>query len=301
MIRFAGVGVAVVGVFSYAAWLKLGMPTQREERGSEHPRRCARMRRAVRRRASSRPKEKATSRIQGLNSQLSGLHGAGFATESLLIATLGGPVNVDNVNVSVLPIKPLRTVLEFLECGQCGVVSRMGSAASAKVAGASTKDLKEVANGMSEDERQKLLAAIAQLESESAPAAQSLEAILGQYNAHASDGDWGSYSITVTIKADASMMMYTSSCDFRDSPETITTTEGSGALEGEILTFTSTKVCKEQQGTGAMEPKTKDETETYKFKLQPDGSLAMLRKDGTVDEIQGGYGGDPKPAILRRR
>ncbi|CAE7613135.1 unnamed protein product, partial [Symbiodinium natans] len=176
----------------------------------------------------------------------------------------------------------------------------MGSAASAKVAGASTKDLKEVANGMSEDERQKLLAAIAQLESESAPAAQSLEAILGQYNAHASDGDWGSYSITVTIKADASMMMYTSSCDFRDSPETITTTEGSGALEGEILTFTSTKVCKEQQGTGAMEPKTKDETETYKFKLQPDGSLAMLRKDGTVDEIQGGYGGDPKPAILRR-
>ena len=36
------------------------------------------------------------------------------------------------------------------------------------------------------------------------------------------------------------------------------------------------------------------------FKVR-EGALALLKKDGSIDEIQGGYDGTPKPAILKKK
>ena len=181
-----------------------------------------------------------------------------------------------------------------------GTVLDMGSAASTQLAGASTDELKEVASGISENGRSKILAAIISLEKPAASAA-SMEEIAGRYSAHASDGDWGSYGIHVSINKDATAKIVESSCNFRDSPEDVTTMEGACTLEGDILSFTSCKVTQEQDGTGSKAPSTSEKVETIKFKVQSDGKLARLNKDGAVAEIQGGYGGDPKPAILSRK
>ena len=56
-----------------------------------------------------------------------------------------------------------------------------------------------------------------------------------------------------------------------------------------------------QEGTGAKEASTTTKTSKSTFRVQPDGALAKLDADGAVAKIQGGYGGEPQPAILARR
>ncbi|CAE7449473.1 unnamed protein product [Symbiodinium sp. CCMP2592] len=178
----------------------------------------------------------------------------------------------------------------------------MGSAASAHkgaIASSSAEDLKETVAGFSEDERKKILEALASIES--GASAPSLEAIAGSYTAHASDGDWGEYSIVVKVNKDASMTIATSACFFRDSPETCTKEEGTGTLDGDILVFTSSQLTESQEGTGAKEASTTTKTSKSTFRVQPDGALAKLDADGAVAKIQGGYGGEPQPAILARQ
>ena len=180
----------------------------------------------------------------------------------------------------------------------------MGSAASAHkgaLASSSAEDLKETVAGLSEGERKKILDAIASIETVSGASAPSLEAIAGSYTAHASDGDWGEFSIVVTVNKDARMTIATSACFFRDSPETCTKEEGTGTLDGDILVFTSSKMTESQEGTGAKEASTTTKTSKSTFRVQPDGALAKLDADGAVAKIQGGYGGEPQPAILARQ
>ena len=165
----------------------------------------------------------------------------------------------------------------------------MGSGASSTLATgvkeASLDELKDSAKGLSTEERSKILSAIGILE------------IAGTYHADASNGDWGDYSITVTIKSAAEASVKESDICFRDSPGEGTWYQGTCSVAGDLVTFTSSKM---QKGPIPSDAPAEDKVETMKFKIV-DGALAKLAADGTVAKIQGGYDGKPIDAILQKK
>ena len=163
----------------------------------------------------------------------------------------------------------------------------MGSAASAKlvegVKGASLEEMKDSVKDLSAEERSRILSAIATLE------------LSGTYHGSASNGDWGDYDLTLTIKGATEATVKECSVCFRDSPGDHENYEGSYTVAGQILTFTASKV------TDEVHNKTQESTKTFRFKIQSDGSVARLADDGTVAQMQGGYDGEKVPAILQKR
>ncbi|CAE7254851.1 unnamed protein product [Symbiodinium natans] len=162
----------------------------------------------------------------------------------------------------------------------------MGGGASSKlvegVKNSSQKELNESMQDLSGEERSRILSAITMLE------------VAGSYRADTSNGDWGDYSIKVTIKSSGDASVKISQCFFRDSPGEDFFYEGALSAAGDLLTFTSSKV------TNSLDTPFEDKVETMKFKIQGDGSLARLNEDGSVAQIQGGYDGTPEPAILKK-
>ena len=86
----------------------------------------------------------------------------------------------------------------------------------------------ETAMVSSPEEKEKVLCAISLLE---------LAELAGRYHASASNGDWGDYSIHVTIDSAAMAVIRTSACFFRDSPAEIAEHKGPCSLSGDVLTI----------------------------------------------------------------
>eukprot|EP00435_Cladocopium_sp_Y103_P067443 s1184_g30.t1 len=138
-----------------------------------------------------------------------------------------------------------------------------------------------------------------------ASSAGDLSAIVGKFRASASDGDWGSYSITVQIETDGSGKVYESNVDFRDSPQVSTERCGTFTKSGNVVTFTSSSVKQKTSGAGGESEETKESAISIRFLIQgPEGAPDKLaRLEGTSDEVakmSGGMCGDPEPAILTK-
>ncbi|CAK8995589.1 unnamed protein product [Durusdinium trenchii] len=181
-----------------------------------------------------------------------------------------------------------------------GILKAMGGGASdlqGKLKDSSAEELKRTFEDLSIENRQWIVAAIEQVE---AARSMDLSAVAGAYTAHASDGDWGSYTISVRIDPDGNGKIYESNCDFRDSPATKTERNGTFSIVGDVVTFNAPQRTITTEGAGGTFTETKEEVERLRFRVKANQLLQLKGDTDEVGTISGGIAGDPQPAVLNK-
>lgn len=145
---------------------------------------------------------------------------------------------------------------------------------------AKVEDIFKGLQDMAPEDRKKVQEALKIIETE------SFKKVARSYGCSGGDGDWGEFSMRVTLGADGTGTVKETSVMFRDSPEETETWYGSYTVKGDFISFSATELEKTSSGAAGVHtaPK-KPEKKEFFFRTTEDQNLLQVSPKGEEFEM----------------
>ena len=140
---------------------------------------------------------------------------------------------------------------------------------------AKEEDIFKGLQDMSPEDRKKVQEALKIIETE------SFKKVARSYGCSGGDGDWGDYSLRVTLASDGTGTVKETSVMFRDSPEETETWYGSYTVKGDFISFSASELETSSSGAAGVhtEPKKPGKKEFF-FRSTEDQTLLQVSSKG---------------------